>query len=263
MVIKLLYSITFFFLAFTTTAQDDFLVHHVQGRVFFLGDNTSVIRGAVIGKKMVLNIKANSRCMLIEKSGKSLNVIKPGTYDFKKLHAMLKGAGKENIPDEFLAYVYKNYTKTKPVDRLGAAPVVVRDYLKMVTPYDSGIITGNKIIFKWRKPAKLISMRLVIIGDDERIILDSTFRHAVTYEAGINRLIMSETGTYKWKVFEAGTEQVAMKCFSFIIARPGDRKKINNQQRLISSMNISTSLKLQLQKDLFAYWKDRYRAREE
>lgn len=258
---KIIFAAFIFLLStLSLSAQDNFLVHHVNGKVYIFEakQKSDLVRGMIVRKENKLELKINASCMLIEKSGKSVNLNKPGVYDFAKLSSMLKVAGKDNVADEFMAYVYDNFTKKKKQDRLGAAPVVLRGHPKMSMPSDSFIITSEAINFKWDRISKILSMELVVRKPGKDVIFDSTFKQPTSYSTTISKLELKNGKMYEWKADEAGSIQPSEKYFSFIVAKASDRKKIEKQKREIANRKIPATAKFALEKELFEYWLDKY-----
>lgn len=258
--INIKYFLLFFVLiSAAASAQKKLLVYHTTGDVNIISDKpTPAKRGAVIAAKNSLQVKAGANCMLIESTGKSLQISTAGTYTYTVLQTMMSQTKSDNVTTKFFSYVYENLFSSDHSDKISVTPVVFRSEDLMKTPADNTIIIADEFTLGWKKPAGKTPVRLVIKDSADKKMFDTVLKQTTSVQINTAEHNLLSGNIYKWKTEEFDTHQPKEKYFSFIIAKKEDRKKILKDIKLLQNNNLSLQVKTQMQQDIFMKWKNYY-----
>ena len=242
------------------TAQKNIIIYHTSGTVNIIVNNKSIAaaRGNKLARGNSLELKQNATCMLIEQSGRSLQVNAAGIYTFESLQQMLLKKDDNNVSSKFFKYVYENLFAPKSGDQLGVTPVVFRGEDLMKTPADNTIILADAFSLSWKNPVSKAPVRIAIQDDANRVLIDTIIKKSTSLQVYLSENKFIAGHVYSWKAEEAGSRQPTEHYFNFIIGEKKDAKKILSDLDLLHDKNISVKLKQQLQQDIFLKWKNVY-----
>ena len=256
MLIKILNWILIFgLLVTTTTAQNNLVIYHTNGKVEIVqGGNTKIAtRGDVFAKSNSLQLSEGSDCMLIGANGKSLQLNSSGSYSFDKIQQLILKAGLTNVSQRYFKYVYDNLFNVKKSDKFSVSPVVFRDENLMKTPVNFSIFLSTHLHFSWMKPADKNNVR-VQIRNQAVIIFDSVFKKATKAEIDLSKL-PKQSNWYQWQAVEAGVRKQTDIWNEFLLPAKKYWEEVRAEQKMILHKTMNKSLKKQMEYDLFTRWK--------
>jgi len=115
--------------------------------------------------------------MLIEPSGKSMQLSTQGTYSFEAIQKLFLNAGKDAVTAKFFKYVYDNMFSSHESDRQSVTPVVFRDQGLMVAPLDNAIVFAAPVL-TWNMPLRKLYVRVLIKDFNNNKILDTVVKES-------------------------------------------------------------------------------------
>ena len=241
-------------------AQSKLIIYHTTGNVTILSGSISkpAVRSDILTMSNSLKLQEPASCMLINATGKSLQLTTTGTYSFDKLEKLLAIAGVSNVSAKFFKYVYDNLFTGQQKDKMDITPVVFRGTSLMEAPENNQLIFTAGITFKWRKPDDGNAVR-ISIRSGKTIVLDTVFKHANSYTLIVSKLLVQGV-KYEWIAREEGTKQQTDSWYEFLIPFKRDITKMDSELKNIMQKSLSTETKKLLRKDLFEMWlfKDTY-----
>ena len=257
--IKIKFLLFFLMMGEFASAQKNLVVYHVIGDIKIITNNKPEVakRGNILTKNNSLQVKQNAGCMLIEQSGKSLQVNTAGTYPFEMLQNMMSKAEGNNVTSKFFSYVYQNLFSSKKSDQLSITPVVFRGEKLMMLPFDNAIIISDAVGLEWKHSAGSSTTHLLIRDNAGKIYLDTIIKSTTSLQINFSERNFLP-GVYEWKSEEADTRQPQENYFHFLIAEKQDRRNILKDMKLLQDKTLSSEIKKQMQQDIFIKWKEYY-----
>ena len=249
-----------FFICCTATvfAQKNLLVYHVNGTVVIQDGKNSVAakRGATISKTNIVSLGPSSNVMIVDETGRSVQLDKKGLYNYSKVLQLLNTAKSDNVTSKFFAYVYQNLLYKKKEEGLKVAPVVYRDKPFMIFPTQYSIIHSDSVRFAWRKNHPKATSRFVLKTESGDIILDTVFRSETVYELQNKSVTLKHGQIYQWQITEEGNNANS-STFYFLVANQDD-SSLRDDILAIKTSSFPKEVKQQLMLDLMLKWKEQY-----
>lgn len=252
--------IILFFIVCTAAsyAQENLLVYHVNGTVGIQDGRNSVAakRGATISKANIINLGQSSNVMIVDETGRSVQLDKKGLYNYSKILQLLNTAQSDNVTSKFFAYVYQNLLYKKKEEGLKVAPVVYRDKPLMIFPAQYSIIPSDSLRFSWRKNHPKAGSKFLLTSENGDIIIDTVFRTQAFYELQSNSVAIRQGQIYRWQITEEGNNP-NQSIFYFLVVN-GRNNDLKNDIMAIKSSSFPKDVKQQLMLDLMLKWKEHY-----
>ncbi|CAN5357850.1 hypothetical protein BH09BAC2_BH09BAC2_21710 [soil metagenome] len=260
------------FVSVCCIAQNNVVVYHVTGTVNLISGNSvkPAIRGTVIPANSSLQLKERSTCMLIDNTGKSVQINTAGTYAADVLKTQVTAQSSTDVTKKFFSYVYQSLLSHKPSAQMAITPVVFRDIQLQPkkTVHNYTIVLSEKIAFRWKatsnKPVKITVQKaeLNTSNQEDKIrytgFIDSVFAtsNELVSDAQIN--LLPPGFSYRWKAEPAHIINPAKQFIYFLVAKKQDYAAIKKDQQILQTTGLSAAIKLQLEKDLFEKWQQKY-----
>ena len=243
-------------------AQQSFVVYHVIGSATVKESNSVVTakRGVSFKKPGILHLKPSSSVMLLDESGRSVQLEKPGDYSFEKISDLLKKAKQDDVTGKFFAYVYQNLLYKKKHEGLNVAPVVYRDKPFMISPAQYSIITTGSLQFIWRKNHPKAAMRFILKTGEGEILIDSNFRHETKFNISFSTCGIPKGKVYQWQLVEEGNNKPSSNYNNFLLANTPD-PALEAEIKSIQSASFTKDINQQLMLDLMLKWELYYNSR--
>ena len=243
-------------------AQQSFVIYHVNGSAAVKEGNNVITakRGDAFKKPGMLLLKPSSSVMLLDESGRSVQLDKPGDYSFEKISGLLKKAKMDDVTGKFFAYVYQNLLYKKKQEGLNVAPVVYRDKPFMISPVQYSIITTDSLQFTWRKNHPKPAMRFILNTGEGEILIDSSFRHETKFTISFSTCGIPKGKVYQWQLVEEGNNKISSNYNYFLLANAPD-PVLEAEIKSLQSASFTKDIKQQLMLDLMLKWESYYNSR--